>query len=109
MSLAICWSFRTGAGAGTGCWGAEAACCAAGVGWSSWTNGFLQPVPRTRKPVRTTNETLLRIGKSVFMGEILGSTLVADIPSSSAIELFAFEARLKADILYLWTKEKWNR
>jgi hypothetical protein len=43
------------------------------------------------------------------MGEILGSTLVADIPSSSAIELFAFDARLNADILYLWTKEKWNR
>jgi hypothetical protein len=42
------------------------------------------------------------------MGEILGSTLGADIPLSSAIELFVFEARLK-DILYLWTKEKWNR
>ena len=60
--------------------GAGAACCCrrSGLVPRGGTDS-LQPAPRTRKPVKTANGILRRIGKSVFMGEILGFRLLLPI------------------------------
>jgi hypothetical protein len=73
-----------GGGCGAAAAGARVACSA---GWSL-TKGFLQPTPRTRKPVKTVSGMLRRIRKAVFMG-ILGFRLVRRHPSLLAIECFS--------------------
>src|SRR5258708_39870192 len=74
MSLPICWSSRAGGGAGC------AACCAAGAACSEGWDGFLQPDPRTRKPVKTAIGTVRRVTNSIFTGEILSFQLFLRLP-----------------------------